>query len=89
MRHNRNGTRILEHISSVTKGLLEFINHSLVEDFKLILCFACSLGTGIGLALLAMYFFISETGSLALSYFGLLISIICCSIFLYVSWRMD
>jgi hypothetical protein len=89
MQDNRNRSRVMEHISFLTKGLLEFVNHSLVEDSKLILCFACSLGTGIGLALLALYFFISETGSVALSYLGLLISTVCCSIFLYAAWKMD
>jgi len=88
MQDDRNRYRIMEHISSLTKGLLEVIKHSLAEDSKLILCFACSLGTGTGLAL-SVTCFMWDNAPLGLSCISLIISAICFTVFLYVAWKMD
>ncbi len=85
---NRNKAYMLEHISSVKKGLVKVIKHSFVEDSNLILCFVCSLGTAFGLVLL-LTCFIWENATLGLSCIGLAISVICFAIFLYVVWKMD
>jgi hypothetical protein len=79
---------ISEHISSLKKGLLEVIKRSFAEDSKLLLCFICSLGTGIGLAL-SVTCLIWENASSGLSSIGLIISAICFVVFLYLAWKMN
>jgi hypothetical protein len=88
MQDNRKRPRALEHISSITKGVLEFTKHSLAEDSKLILCFICSLGTGIGLAI-SVTCVIGENAPLGLPCLGLIISAISFAVFLYIAWKMD
>jgi len=88
MQDNRRRPRVLEHISSITKGVLEFTKHGIAEDSKLILCFICSLGTGIGLALLVTCV-IGENLSSGLTCTGLIISAISFAFFLYIAWKMD
>ena len=79
---------MMVHISSIKRGLFKVIKHGFAEDYKLILCLICSLGTGTGLAL-AGTCLILENASLGLSCIGLIVSAICFAAFLYVAWKMD
>jgi hypothetical protein len=87
MQEGVNRAVIIQHISFLKKGFLDFVTRSFAEDSKFLLCFVCSLGTAVGLVLSASSF-IWENASLGLSCFGLLISTICFSIFLYLAWKM-
>jgi hypothetical protein len=87
MKDSRNKART-ERISVLKNGLLRLLKHSLAEDSKLILCFICSLGTGIGLAL-SVTCLIWENASAGLSCIGLSISAIGFAAFLYIAWRVD
>ena len=88
MQDRENKAVMLQYISFLKKGFLEFIRHSFAEDSKFLLCFVCSLGTAIGLVLSATSF-IWENTSLGLLCFALFVSTICFGIFLYVVWKMD
>jgi hypothetical protein len=85
MKDGRNKARMLERISN---GLLQILKRGLAEDFKLILCFICSLGTGIGLAL-SVTCLLWENASAGLSCIGLSISAISFAVFLYIAWKVD
>jgi hypothetical protein len=88
MKDRRNRARLLDRVTVLKTGLLQVLKNTLAEDFKLILCFACSLGTGIGLAL-SVTCLIWENASTGLSCIGLSISAICFAIFLYIAWEVD
>jgi len=77
------------HISSLKRVFLEVIKRSFAEDSKLLLCFICSLGTAIGLALSATCFIWENSSLLSLFCIGLIVSAICFTVFLYVAWKMD
>jgi hypothetical protein len=88
MKDSRNKARVLERISVLKNGVLQVLKHTLAGDFKLILCFICSLGTGIGLAL-SVTCLLWENASTGLSCIGLSISAICFAVFLYITWKVD
>jgi hypothetical protein len=88
MKDGRNKARILERISVLKNGLLQVLKRGLAEDFKLILCFICSLGTGIGLAL-SVTCLLWENASAGLSCIGFSISAVCFAVFLYIAWKVD
>jgi hypothetical protein len=75
--------------SSLKRVFLDIIRRSFAEDSKLLLCFICSLGTAIGLALSATCFIWENSSLLSLFCVGLIVSAICFSVFLYVAWKMD
>jgi hypothetical protein len=79
---------MLQYISFLKKGFLEFTRRSYAEDSQLILCFVCALGTGIAVALSATCL-ISEDMSLRLLGIGSFISVICFAAFLYFAYKMD
>ncbi len=88
MQDGGNKAIMLQYILSLKKGFVEIIRHGFAEDSKLLLCFICALGTGIALAL-SLTCFIWEDSSSALSCIGLIMSAICCAVFLYVAYKMD
>jgi len=77
------------HISSIKRMVLEIVKRSFAEDSKLLLCFICSLGTAIGLALSATCFIWENSSLLSLFCTGVIVSATCFSVFLYVAWKMD
>jgi hypothetical protein len=79
---------MVEHFSLLKKGFLEALKRGFADDPKLLLCFICSLGTAVGLALSATCFIWEDSSLLCLFCIGLIISAICFGVFIYIAWKI-